>query len=70
MSNQPRRSFKLLWSVMAAALVALWPPPAWAGLSGHRIRPAGAHQQRLKRHGQPENAKRAAPVRAAPATSR
>lgn len=70
MSNQPRRSLKLLWTVMAAALVALWPPPAQANHGGHRVRPNGSHHQRIKRHGQPSSSKRPAPVRPAAATSR
>ncbi len=69
MSTQPRRSLRLLWTVIPAALLALVPPPAQAVQSGHRVRPAGQHQ-RMKRNGHTTNARRAPSVRAAPAASR
>jgi hypothetical protein len=70
MSNQPRRSPKLLWTVLASVAVALWPPHAQAAQSGTRLRPAGSQHLRMKRTGHSNSAKRSPSVRAAPAASR
>jgi len=54
MSNQPRRSLKLLWTMLAAALVALWPPPAQAGHGARRTPHIGGHEH-SQRHGKRAN---------------
>jgi hypothetical protein len=72
MNRPSKRVVGILCSALSMALVALWPSPAQAGQSGHRLRPAGGHHQRLQKHDKQKSGARAAqaPVRSAPATPR
>jgi hypothetical protein len=50
MRRERTGAVRLLWPALAAALIALWPPPAAAGHGGHRSQHLGARDLHLARH--------------------
>lgn len=48
MISRSKRVVAVLWSLVAVAVVSLWPSPAQAGHTGHRVRHIGSHRQGVK----------------------
>ena len=50
MNSRSKRVAAVLGSLVAVAVVSLWPTSALAGHAGHRSRHIGSHRQSLKPH--------------------